>query len=386
MSSPLDYKKSQHLLPLSLENKETYYVDLGNLESAITGRVDVWVSNTFLMEAVHLVVNGLNLFEMGYFDCAFYSLRQSMEVATTMTYLVDLPDKDRKEALQNWKQEKRFPMQAQMQQELESNENIFKEIKEKMPSFFDCIEKDKRKLHKYVHKQGFDKFYAARNSPLNRMKYDQTEFRSEFEKYIVKSIGVIAVMRLAIDPFPILMMDEGIYRRTGDLLTDSYSDEFVEKYIGVKNIDDYKKTDFYVEHHDLIMAEEEQSEVISSIIKFQYVDTSKFEEILKQRHLLSLPDLTAVLLFKQFPKATKVYKHGGLMYYFNNKKTNRIKTSWSTKDFDNFECQSPNVNIPYDEAFISVFEIKEQSYFLEHNEILDDEELAEYLQLGLQDL
>lgn len=44
--------------------------------------MDTPYANTFIMESVKLAVNAILLFEMGYFDCAYYSLRQSIEVAT----------------------------------------------------------------------------------------------------------------------------------------------------------------------------------------------------------------------------------------------------------------------------------------------------------------
>lgn len=86
-------------------------------------------------------------------------------------------------------------------------------------------------LNKYVHKQGLQHFYISRNHSLNHNK-NQDVFIKNFQYYLEKCIGVVAVMRLAFDPFPILLMDEEILFRCFDSMTDPYSEEFVEKYIG----------------------------------------------------------------------------------------------------------------------------------------------------------
>ena len=43
-------------------------------------------------------------------------------------------------------------------------------------------------------------------------------------------------MRLAIDAFPVLLMDKNILYRCFDSLTEPYSEEFVNEYIGEKYI------------------------------------------------------------------------------------------------------------------------------------------------------
>lgn len=65
-------------------------------------------------------------------------------------------------------------------------------------------------------------------------------------------------MRLAIDPFPILLMDEEILYRCFDSMTEPYSEEFVEKYIGETIISEYKNTDVYVGIYDSFVRDEKK--------------------------------------------------------------------------------------------------------------------------------
>ncbi len=166
----LQYRENQHLVPVEMQKKQLYFYDLMNIERSFTERVDALLSNTFILESAKLIVNAINLFEMGYFDCAYYSLRQSLELSTTMIYLLDI-DEDRREIeLKKWKCEERFPMQAKMMEYLNKNGAIFKDFKSKLEKYFNQLDLTKTKLHKFVHKQGLDKFYVSRNHPLNSSK------------------------------------------------------------------------------------------------------------------------------------------------------------------------------------------------------------------------
>lgn len=65
----------------------------------ITGRGDVMFCNAFLQEAIQLLANAIFLYEDGYFDCAFYSVRQASEVFDTMLYLVHADEEKRKNGI-----------------------------------------------------------------------------------------------------------------------------------------------------------------------------------------------------------------------------------------------------------------------------------------------
>ena len=360
-------------MPVEIKSKRSYYYDLMNIENSLTSRADAWLSNTFINESVQLIVNSINLFEMGYFDCAYYSLRQSLELSTMMIYLVDIDQSKREIELRKWKNEERFPMQTQMVNFLSKNGSIFRDLKFKLSSYFIRLDSAKMKLNKFVHKQGLDKFYVSRNHPMNSGK-SRGEFVNEFEDHLKTCIGAVAVFRLGIDPFPVLLRDDEIFHRTGDLLTEPYSDEFVDLYIGHDTIEKYKETEIYQGHYEYYMTKGKMNESVTRIVKNQYVDIGKIDEILNQKDLISDMDLVVVLICKSSEKVAKVYTMGGLMQYFTSRNTVRSKMSWDGRDFGRFEKYDPSLNIPYDEAFITHVVLNEQDYFIEHNEPLSNEE------------
>lgn len=40
------------------------------------------------MEAEQQLINAIELYELGYFDCAYYSLRSAIDLSTTMVFYV----------------------------------------------------------------------------------------------------------------------------------------------------------------------------------------------------------------------------------------------------------------------------------------------------------
>ena len=373
--SYINWRKQEHLRAVVIPDKEQYYTDLINIEHSWSGRLDGNICNTFIMEAEQQLVNAIELFEEGCFDCAYYSLRSAVDISTTMVFLEDMPDDEREMFLTAWKSTAEFPMQGQMVKQLSQRGNVFVDMKEKMPEFFAGAKSLSAELNKYVHKQGLQHFYISRNHPINQGK-PQEPFVQAFEKYLQKCIGVVAVMRLAIDPFPVLLMDDDILHRCFDSMTDPYSDEFVEKYIGMSAVEQYKQTELYVGTYEAFSEMEKKNEATFNVMKHQYIDSNKLDQIFEQLHLLTKDDIISVLLVSSCPKTVKVYTTHGLNMYFTDRNTNRTAMSWSGADFKNFSEAENLTNQPYDEAYISVLFFEDTPYFVEHNDLLDVEEIG----------
>lgn len=370
----INHKENENIIPNSLPDKEQYYFDLMNIEDSFTGRLDVMFSNDFFREASQLIINAITLYEKGYFDCAFYSLRQSLEISTTIVYFVDDDEENRKIEIKKWRNQERFPQQGQMLNQLQNRKKEFSNIKEKMSSYFEEVEQTKRSLNKYVHKQGFDKFYIHRKNPFGK-KFDETKMLLDFESSLIKSIGAVAVFRLAIDPMPLLLNDVSIYRRTVQLMTDSYSDSFIEKYIGLEHINAYKETDLYKGHYDYFIQNEEMSPAVTDLVKDNFFNRENFDEIIKQKHLLGPHELVCVALFSFSDIIAKIYCIGGFHFYFSNTKSKKSKIGWSSEDFKVFKNSTEKYNRKYDEAYLSLFKKWDEEYFIEHNELFTELEI-----------
>ena len=367
--------ESQIIFPQSLPNKDKFYWDIQEIENSFSGRMDFDHIGIFIKEAGQLLLNAISLFEKGYFDCAYYSLRSAVDVATTLVYFVDMPEEERNVKFSAWKENDHFPMKGEMIQALLKRGNILRDMKEKMPKFFDDAQKLSEKLNKYVHKQGFQNYYVVREYYFNNKPQDV--FIQNFENNLKKCIGVIAVMRLAIDPFPVLLLDDEILCRCPGLVEKPYREDFVKEYIGEKYLEAYKTTEIYKGLYDYYMVQERKNEAVFNVIQYQIIDTSKKEEILSQIHLLGLDDIVCVTIAFACDKAVRLYPQElcELCVYYTDRKSNRINQKSYMKDSQRFSSNENKYNQPDDEVFISVFPFRDINYFVEHNEKLTDSDI-----------
>lgn len=71
----------------ALPNATKYIWDIDNITWAETGLIDAFGTNRFFDEASQMIANSIYLFQEGFFDAAFYSLRQSIEISIGTLYL-----------------------------------------------------------------------------------------------------------------------------------------------------------------------------------------------------------------------------------------------------------------------------------------------------------
>lgn len=363
-------KKKVELLP----KRNEYYDAICEIADTtiINGKL-IRFSNYFLVEATELVKKAVIVFEEGFFDCAFYLLRSASEVLLTLVYLAELLDEERESKLDDWKRIRKFPNRGKMLDNLSQVGKNFLEIKEALPKLFDEMQELNKKLNKYTHKQGFDKLYVYREMYMIDEK-SKNGLTKEFEKAVESSIRWLAVMRLAIDPFPIFLLDEDIIRRTPNLPTNSYSDHFIEKYLSQEFVEKYKQLLVYKSWYDSFIVNNRQNDFIANIIHNQYIDSMHIEEILEQKELLSLSDMISVLMIKYNKKITSIYIKRGWIQYFSDRKGKSHVRGYDMQEFQKFEENNAYMNQKYGDAFITRFKFPDGIYLIEHTALLDVDE------------
>lgn len=357
-----------------LPNASDYLWDIENITWAETGLIDAFEANRFFDEASQMIANSIFLFQKGFFDTAFYSLRQSIEISIGTLYLTANPEK-----MKEWKKLEPGFESGKMADFLRKHEPVFKEIRDKIPTFFDNIRAIQKKTNKYVHKQGYSSFYTTQKYSWSDHREDKVYLKivSDFEETLKVAIGAVAMYRLAIDPLPIILMDGEMMMRSGDFVTRPYSDEFVNKYIGAKNIELYKQTEVYQGFKESIMSHEKQNEAVFDIIHWQIIDRSKFEDITKQIHLLSYSDRLAVVIMMVSTKIPQVYIEG-YFYYTSDVKAKHSDTVIGTSYYEDFFANkgNNNFNVPFKNvSYISRIKIKEEFSYIESNEPLNQQEI-----------
>lgn len=365
--------------PIQLENAEEYLLDIDTIRYATTGNINAWDSNRFFEEATQMLINAIALFEQGFFDAAFYSMRESIEISIGTLYLTANRNK-----LKEWQQQKNGFDNGVMAKFLREHEETFKEMREKMKPFFDNVWNKEMKINKYVHKQGFDKFYIHlwnKNDYQKRVR----NIKEDFESYLAVCIGAVAVYRLALDAMPIALMDEDLLMRSPDLLTQPYTDDLVNKYIGKEAITSYKKTSFYQAYREFLSNRPKQNEAVFNLIHYQLFERKYIDSYISQLDQLSLTDRIAAVIFSSSDKISQLYVNG-LIWYFSDIKPSRKDRSntYGSNYFEQFFPFADNFNVDFKGVYLSRINIHGDYTYIEHNAWLDEHEQAFFRKMAVE--
>ena len=358
--------------PIDFPQGEEYISDIMSITMSDTGIIGAQIANMTCNESCMMLINAIKLFQMGFFDCAFYSIRQTIELSLGGLYLYTDNNK-----IQDWNTGENGFEKGRMAQLLKRNDATFSDVREKLGFYFDELRETELKIDKYIHKQGMSTFYTYHGqSPNYRQKHKEKLIR-DFEKYLNDCISAVAIYRLIIDPLPLLLTDQDIAMRSPDFITFPYGQTFINKYLNEKVIDAYKQTNIYQGYYEELSSHEKQNEAVYNLIHNQFVDKNHIEEYEEQSHLLSLHDKLALIIALASQKITNCYLMNGFLWYFTEVKTNRENNSFNFGNsyYQNLFTDKENYNIPFDNVFVSrCYAFKETHYF-EHNEPLIKQEI-----------
>ncbi len=359
-----------NIKPLSLPKANEYLEDLNDLRYSYSGLFAEVNPFFFINEACQLLANSVKLFESGYFDCAFYSIRQAIELSLSGLYLFSNPGK-----IKGWKNlENGFELRT-IVPELKVGKEEFSEVKELFSDFFERIEKEKKLMNKYVHKQGYKSLYYHYNS-FNAYERPEriTSLTKDFETILHDTITAVALYRLVIDPYPVLMLDDDIVTRMPDLMAESFSRDFVEKYISDEYVERYKESKIYKGYYDYFKALPAQNEAVYALIHWQIFERKDYNLIKEQHELLSLHDMEAVDLFMLSPKIGSIIIDGCINYSSETKLKDTSLVIGEAYYSEIFKNQKDH-NVAYKGDYISRFPLNDSMTYIIHCALLSEEEI-----------
>lgn len=371
-----------HLKSFSISNVEKLKFDLFIFSSrSWSGRLvdSKFIVNAFINESIESMTNSLELFEKGYFDCAFYCLRSSIELSTTILYLHDMDKEKRMESYSNWINNAKIPFRSKMMNELLHHGEYCSDLKLKLESILGkngLVEITNNDLNKHVHKQGFGEFITIRNNPFSSMKYDDNELVEDFTRLFKNTLKIVATMRLVIDPFPMLLLDPEINSRCPEL-DEPYDEQFVREYFSEDEIASYKTTKIYKEAYKALIQKESCCEGIIDIKRYWIYDHRRESEIRKQAYLLNSQEQQLAELVFSFPKILRI-KHGSGIPLAQTE-VPILECDNKEESFQLFQIhRNGGFNVPYKDRYISSFISKDDSTikcYIDHTEPFDDEEI-----------
>lgn len=315
---------------------------IDNLADSFSGVLITPSFNQYLIESCQLFANSLALVEQGYFDAAFYSVRQAGEVMMTGALFADLDDEEREKKYEGWQRLERFPSSNGLCAELKKKGQTFSALAEQMPGLEDLFSSLNSKANKYIHKQGFSSFYSL---PRAQERERAKKIAADFEAYFRRVLSVCAILRLTVDPFPILLEDPECAWRFPDSLTMPFSDGFISECLDDELVAQFKQTDYYRSWLDSIKSMFPRlCEPAYWAAAAEHVDLAKLGAILGDLDKLPFRVASAVLLIaSSSPWSVAVHMYGGF-YQFTC--SNGSSAGLSFSEMAAVAEESGGVNVP----------------------------------------
>lgn len=357
--------------PLTFSKAQEYLVDLNDLwfsESGLIAEVNPFF---FINEACQLLANSVELFKLGYFDSAFYSIRQALELPLSGLYLFSNPEK-----MKAWRNlEGGFELKT-MVPALKLGKEEYADIRLLFNDFFTKLAEDKKLMNKYVHKQGLKSLYFHYNSINASGKPERVEkLTADFEMILHDAITAVAIYRLIIDPYPILMLDDNISRRMPDIMAENFPVDFVEKYLPDDYVDRYKQSEIYKGYYDYFASQPLQNEAVYALLHWQCFERKDYGDVVEQVELLSLHDRAAVALFMLSQKIATILIDGCISYSCETKIEDPSMVIGSAYYEKIFKDQ--DYNVEYKGDYISRIHLNDEMTYILHVEPFTKEEIDE---------
>lgn len=365
----LEYMRDENLVKSEVPEREELLDYLRTL-LLVTGRADILYCNSFLNEAVQLLVNSIFLYEQGYFDCAFYSIRQASEVLDTMLFLSELDENE----LRKWNIKERFPTDAKVRQELEKKVNGYAEIKAMLSDYFDYHRKLISASHKIIHKQGFDTFYVGR---LHNKFYQHRDTKL-FVETLKYTIGICIIMFVILEPLGLALADDEISNKLNfDFFTESIDCEYFRRFLGLDDIiSKLLQSNYYKEFIEQFKDKEPMNMATYSVVREYVWDISSLDSIEKQLHLLNSYERYMFCILKAGIKVSNFYFQDGWGWYLTTNKSKYFRSFFGAEAFKTYLNNSTKFNQACENIFISVVTMYDEKLLIEHNEPISQEEIC----------
>ena len=333
-----------------------------------TGNLNEMFCNMFFSESVELLKHAFFLYEDGYFDCAFYSLRQSIENINNM--LLSAVDSDKYEL---WKAKGRFPSDKIVKDLLDQKNDAYNEIKSAIPEFFEKYDELLKKSNKYIHKQGFDTFYTYKHSLSAKDIEERTKLFVSFLKY---GIGMMLIMNIALDPLSLALSDFEVDSHIAfNPMTEPIPLYVFEEYLSIDIIEKIKTTSHYTSLKDYFLGLEKLNDATYAVIRYDYFDVKNLDEIEKQIKQLDLSQTLMFCILKSGIKATHFYWDNSILGYSTSYQPKVHLREYSSDQFEDYLNNSAEPNYLWHEMYITGFNALDSYLIIQHNDPLSDDEI-----------
>ncbi len=356
---------------IELPERDNLLMTLNHLEGMVVGQFDRFFCNLFLSEMVQLLINSVFLYEDGYFDSAFYSIRQAGEVGNSMLYIAS----EGKAKLNEWDKKLKFPMNSEIIKKLKKIDEFYKEVHDQaIPEFFAEQEKLIKQCHKIIHKQGFDTFYSYRRAGNSFNKADEVNL---FYLTLKHTIATAIILYIITDPISLVLADEELSMHFNfDPMCEPADVTFIEREFSPDIITKIKDTKWFFEFSQFFIAKEKMLPEVAVVIREQFFDLLKLDSIKSQSNLLSTYERIILEILQKDIKVTHIYPDCMMLGYDTSIHSNYCPRGWSSQEYTQYLGKEEAFNMPYYNVFRSIFYGLSDNWIFEHNEPLSADEIS----------
>ena len=366
----IDSMKYKNIVKHSLPGRDELLLYLHGL-FMFTGRVGIEFCNNFLFEGIQLMINSIFLYEQGYFDCAFYSVRQASEVFDTMLYL-----SNSKEELENWNLKQFNKLDSHIKNKLDKMAEGYSEIKNELKDFFEYHRKLIKKSNKILHKQGFECFYMIRCEK----KIDYTKEINLFLDTLKYTIGMCIIIYVILDPLSILYLDEDADRRLPfNYATERIDLDYFNDYLKLEDIKPkILESKFFLDFKKQFYCNEPMNDAVLNVVRFQFWDVECLNDIKDQLRFLSTFETCMYYILEKGIYVLNFYRCSGLIEYSTSYDRSFYRDDFMKSTFEQYTNNIHRFNQPYKNVYVSVITVFDEKIYIEHSSRLSDSEI-EYL-------
>ena len=333
-----------------------------------TGFGDKLFCNGFMMESVELLKHGVFLYEEGYFDCAFYSVRQSIENMNNMLFVSNDDDEFAK-----WKAKERFPTDNQIKSQLKEIDNAYSDLKTIIPDVFEKYEDLLKKTNKYIHKQGFDTFYTQ----LFYKRSLSVERTILFVDLLKSAIVLLLIMNIILDPLSLALSDPDIDAYISfDPMTEPIPVGVLKELIDDSVVDRIKTANFYKDFSSYFLSQDKMNDAPYNVIRYQYFDIDKLDEIEKQSHLLNIYQKLCLCILENHLQISHFYFKDNFLGYSTSILPSHELREYRSDQFDLFTVGEGAGNVLWKGMFLSIFKVFDTYIIIQHNEELSESAMS----------
>lgn len=365
----IDFLVNSHLKKKELSDGKKLMEYLQRFAYLATGRADAMFCNAFIDESIKLLLNSIMLYEAGYFDCAFYSIRQAVECTNNMLFIVN----SNKDELKKWNLKEYFPPDKKIKDKLQKIDDSYKEVYSVVPDFFDRYEELLKRANKIIHKQGFDAFYSYGEVNQKRMGNSCEEF---FKEFLIYAIARIIIMYIILDPLSLALCDERLTMKIHFMpITEPIDIEFFNEFLSEEIIDKFKETKYYSEIFEFFNSNEELNPQTHDVLVYQIYDIQRLHLIEEQRHLLNRQEKFFLDVLQHDIKVKRFFDGNSILGYITSDYIDKVKMSWHSGEYDSYKNENPCFNMSKDGVFISSFMLYDEIWIFEHTMVLNENDM-----------